>query len=91
VLSLVEQEVFHSPSAAVFVALQSCRELDDQPDVKQDLLTRIIQKSIDSIERGGGIPAEEVMARLRKKIAEPRAELAVWDKSLAAIARRLTC
>jgi antitoxin ParD1/3/4 len=48
-ISLVEQEVFHSPSAAVFVAMQSFWELDDHPDVKQDLLTRIIQKSIDSI------------------------------------------
>jgi len=44
VISLVEQEVFHSPSEAVFVAMQSFRELEDHPDVKQELLNRIIQK-----------------------------------------------
>ena len=82
VIGLVEQEVFHSPSEAVFVAMQSFLELEDHPDVQQELLTRIIQKSIDSVEEGGGIPAEEVMAHLRKKMEGPRAEPAVWDKSL---------
>jgi len=82
VISLVEQEIFHSPSEAVFVAMQSFRELEDHPDVKQALLARILQKGIDSLEEGGGIPAEEVMARLRKKMEGPRAEPAVWDKSL---------
>ena len=67
VIGLVAQEVFHSPSEAVFVAMQSFRELEDQPDVKQELLARMIQKGIDSMEEGGGIPAEEVMARLREK------------------------
>ena len=82
VIGLVEQEVFHSPSEAVFVAMQSFRELEDHPVVQQALLTRIIQKGIDSVEEGGGIPAEEVMARLRKKMEGPRAEPAVWDKAL---------
>jgi hypothetical protein len=82
VLSLVEQEVFHSPAEAVFVAMQSFRELDDHPDVKQELLHRIIQKSLDSVEEGGGIPAEDVMERLRKALEGPKAEPAVWDKSL---------
>ena len=45
------------------------------------LLSRAIQKGIDSAEEGGGIPAEEVMERLRKAMEEPRAEPAVWDKS----------
>jgi hypothetical protein len=82
VISLVEQEVFHSPSEAVFVAMQSFRDLDDHPDVKQELLNRAIQKGIDSVEEGGGIPAEDVMERLRKAMEGPRAEPAVWDKSL---------
>jgi antitoxin ParD1/3/4 len=82
VIGLVEQEVFHSPAEAVFVAMQSFRELEDHPDVKQALLTKIMQKSIDSVGEGGGMPAEEVMARLRKKLEGPRAEPAVWDKSL---------
>jgi hypothetical protein len=82
VISLVEQEVFHSPAEAVFVAMQSFRELDDHPDLKRELLNRAIQKGIDAAEEGGGVPAEDVMERLRKKIEGPRAEPAVWDKSL---------
>jgi hypothetical protein len=31
---------------------------------------------------GGGIPAEDVMERLRKKMEGPRGEPAVWDTSL---------
>jgi antitoxin ParD1/3/4 len=81
VIGLVEHEVFHSPAEAVFVAMQAFRELDDHPDLKQKLLSRAIQKGIDSAEEGGGIPAEEVMERLRKAMEEPRAEPAVWDKS----------
>jgi antitoxin ParD1/3/4 len=82
VVSLVEQEVFRSPSEAVFVAMQSFRELEEHPDVKQELLASIIQTRVDSITEGGGIPGEEVMARLRKEMEEPRPEPAVWDKSL---------
>jgi hypothetical protein len=41
VIGLVEQEVFHSPAEAVFVAMQSFRELEDHPEVKQALLASI--------------------------------------------------
>jgi antitoxin ParD1/3/4 len=82
VIGLVEQGVFHSPAEAVFVAMQSFRELEDHPDMKQELLTRMIQKGIDSMAEGGGIPGEEVMARLRKEMEGPRPEPAVWDKAL---------
>jgi antitoxin ParD1/3/4 len=82
VINLVDQEVFRSPSEAVFVAMQSFRELDEHPDVKRELLHRTIQKGIDSAEQGGAMPAKDVMARLRKEIERPRAEPAVWDKSL---------
>jgi hypothetical protein len=82
VIGLVEQGVFHSPAEAVFVAMQSFRELEDHPDMKQELLTRMMQKGIDSMAEGGGIPGEEVMARLRKEMEGPRPEPAVWDKAL---------
>jgi antitoxin ParD1/3/4 len=82
VISLVEQEVFHSPSEAVFVAMQSFRELDEHPDLKRELLHRTIQKGIDSADQGGAMPAEDVIVRLRKEIERSRAEPAVWDKSL---------
>ena len=82
VIGLVEHEVFHSPSEAVFIAMQSFQELDEHPDLKQELLNRAMQKGIDAAEEGGGNPAEEVMERLRKAMEEPTAEPAVWDKSL---------
>jgi antitoxin ParD1/3/4 len=79
-ISLVEHEVFHSPSEAVFVAMQSFRELDDHPDLQQELLNRAIQKGIDSVEEDGGMPAEEVMERLRKEMEGPRGK--VWGQVL---------
>jgi antitoxin ParD1/3/4 len=82
VISLVEQGIFHSPSEAVFVAMQSFRELDQHPDVKRELLNRTLQTRVASADEGGGIPAEQVMARLRELAEGPRAEPAVWDKSL---------
>jgi antitoxin ParD1/3/4 len=82
VIGLIEQEIFHSPAEAVFVAMQSFRELDQHPDVKRELLERTLQNRVASAEEGGGMPAEEVMARLRKGTEGPQAEPAVWDKSL---------
>ena len=82
VIGLVEQEIFHSPSEAVFVAMQSFRELDDHPDLKRELLKRTLQNRVASVEEGGGIPAEEVMERLRNAIEGPGAEPAVWETSL---------
>ena len=82
VIALVDQDVFHSPAEAVFVAMQSFRDLDEHPDLKQELLKRAIQKGIDSAKKGEGIPAEKVMERLRQEMARPRPDPAVWDKSL---------
>jgi antitoxin ParD1/3/4 len=82
VISLVEQDIFQSPSEAVFVAMQSFRELDEHPDLKQELLNRAIQQGIDAAEQGGAMPAGDVMERLRKAVQGPRAEPAVWDTSL---------
>jgi antitoxin ParD1/3/4 len=82
VIGLVEQDVFHSPSEAVFVAMQWFRELDEHPDLKRELLKRTLQNRVVSVEESGGFPAEEVMARLRKATEGPRAEPAVWDPSL---------
>jgi antitoxin ParD1/3/4 len=82
VVRLVEQGVFLSPSEAAFVAMQSFQELEEHPDVKQELLKRAVQKGIDSAEQGDVISGEEFMARLRKKREGPRPEPAVWDPSL---------
>jgi antitoxin ParD1/3/4 len=82
VIGLVEQEVFHSPSEAVFVVMQSFRELDQHPDLKRELPQRTLQNRVASAEEDGGMPAEEVIARLRNATEGLRAEPAVWDKAL---------
>jgi hypothetical protein len=82
VIGLVEEGVFHSPAEAVFVAMQSFRNLEEHPDVKRELLNRILQTRIDAAEQGKGMSGEDVMARLRNEMAGPRAEPAVWDRAL---------
>ncbi len=56
--------------------------LDQHHDVKRELLERTLQSRGASAAEGGGVPAEEVMARLRNSTEGPRAEPAVWDKAL---------
>jgi antitoxin ParD1/3/4 len=82
VVSLVEQEIFHSPSEAVFVAMQSFRELDQHPDLQRELLERTLRNRVASAEGDRGMPAKEVLARLRNATEGPQAEPAVWDTSL---------
>jgi antitoxin ParD1/3/4 len=82
VIGLVEQEIFHSPSEAVFVAMQSFRELDQHPDLQRELLERTLRNRVASAEGDGGMPAKEVLARLRNATEGPQAEPAVWDTSL---------
>jgi hypothetical protein len=82
VIGLVEEGVFHSPAEAVFVAMQSFRDLEEHPDVKRELLNRILQTRIEAAEQGRGMSGEDVMTRLRNDMAGPRAEPAVWDSAL---------
>jgi antitoxin ParD1/3/4 len=82
VVSLVEHEIFHSPSEAVFVAMQSFRELDQHPDLQRELLERTLHNRVASAEEDGGMPAKEVMVRLRNATEGPQAEPAVWDNAL---------
>jgi antitoxin ParD1/3/4 len=53
------------------------KELEPHADLRREFLKRRIQGGIDS---GPDIPAEEVIERLRKLLAEPRPEPAVWKK-----------
>ena len=78
----MEQDIFHSPAEAVFVAMQSFRELDQHPDLQRELLERTLYNRVASAEKDGGMSAEEVMARLRNATEGLQAEPAVWDKAL---------
>ena len=51
----------------------------DAITVRQELFKRMIQAGIDSIEEEGGIPHEEFMTVLERKINE-RSEPAIWEK-----------
>jgi Arc/MetJ-type ribon-helix-helix transcriptional regulator len=76
-LAHIECGNFHDPSEAVFVMLGEQQELEPHADLRREFFKRRIQAGIDS---GPGVPAEEVFARLRKSLAEPRPEPAVWPK-----------
>jgi hypothetical protein len=76
-LAHIECGNFRDPSEAVFVMLGEQQELEPHSDLRREFFKRRIQAGIDS---GPGVPAEEVFARLRKSLAEPRPEPAVWPK-----------
>lgn len=78
VLDFVEHGVFVDPSEAVFVILGEHRDLEPHADLREELLKRIIQASID--DPRPTIPGEEVEERMVKLLAEPRPEPAVWRK-----------
>ena len=80
ILDLVERGVFIDPSEAVFVILGEHQDLEPHADLRQELLRRTIQAAID--DPSPGIPADEVLEQLRKELAEPRPEPAVWEKEL---------
>ncbi|NSZ04205.1 CopG family transcriptional regulator [Agrobacterium tumefaciens] len=70
VLTCIEQGHFHSPAEAVSVAMQVFIELQDYPDLREELLRREIQKSMD--DPRPSIPGEEALARILEKIKSSR-------------------
>jgi antitoxin ParD1/3/4 len=79
VLSHVENGDFHAPSDAVFVAMQVFMELQDYPDLREELLRRELQKALD--DPRPSIPGDEALARIMDRVKR-RGELtpAVWTK-----------
>lgn len=76
VLEFIEQGVFTSPSEAVWVLLGESRDFREHPDMRRELLKRAIQASIH--DPSPSIPHEEVIEKLRERIARPRREPAEW-------------
>lgn len=78
-LGEIERGRILSPSDVVFVATQVFRELQNYPDLKEELLRREIQKAIDDPRPSA--PAKEAFARLKRKMAEmEKHKPAVWHK-----------
>ncbi|MGB5583856.1 MAG: hypothetical protein WBO16_06280 [Gammaproteobacteria bacterium] len=82
VIELVEKGVFHSPSEAVFVAMQTFEDLDQHPEVKSELLRAVLAHASKEAEEGNVYTAEEVMARFEKRKSLPPSEPAIWDRSI---------
>lgn len=82
VVDLVEKKIFTSPSEAVFVAMQTYRDLERHSEVKRELLQHMLMAAERDIDEGRGIPHEKVMAKLDELRSRPRLEPAVWDRSM---------
>jgi len=78
-LAHIERGTFRDPSEAVFVILGEHEELETHADLRRELLSRILQAAMD--DPRPGIPADEVLARLKALTDEPRPEPAVWRKA----------
>ncbi len=76
VLDFVERGVFTDPSEAVFVILGEHQELEPHADLREEILRRSLEAAMN--DPRPSIPGEEVMERMRRKLAEPRPEPAVW-------------
>ncbi len=77
-LAQIECGTFRDPSEAVFVIFGEHEELEPHTDLRHELLKRSLQAALDDLRPG--IPAEEVLSKLRTRMQEPRAEPAVWRK-----------
>lgn len=76
VLDLVAKGVFTDPSEAVFVMLQEQQDLEPHSDLRQEILKRSLEASFN--DPHPGYSHEEAQEILRKRLAEPRPEAAVW-------------
>lgn len=76
-LEEIEAGHFVSPSEILLVAMQTFIELAEHSDLRQELLRRDIQKSLD--DPGDYLPSNEVFKLLRKRIDEiSRSKPARW-------------
>ena len=76
-LGRIEKGVFLDPREAVFVLLGEHEDLEPHIDLRQELLRRRLNAAID--DPRPSIPAQQVFDELRKKMAAPLAEPAVWS------------
>lgn len=77
-LERIEQGIFHDPSEAVFALLAESKDLEPHADLRKEILGRRLDAAINDTRPF--IPADEVINRLREKLAAPRPEPAAWIK-----------
>jgi hypothetical protein len=76
ILDFVARGVFVDPSQAVSVILGEHQDLEPHADLRQEVLKRSIQASLD--DPRPGLSLEEHKENVRKLLKEPRPESAVW-------------
>jgi antitoxin ParD1/3/4 len=77
-LDLIARGVFTDPSEAVFVMLGEQQELVPHADLREELLRRSCQQSVD--DPRPHISSEEMKKRMEKLLAAPRPQPAVWRR-----------
>lgn len=77
VLEMIERGIFSDPSEAVFVILGEHKQLQPHRDLRDELLRRTIQASID--DPRPSLTFDEVTARLEQVIAS-KVPPACWEK-----------
>ena len=78
VLDFVERGVFVDPSEAVFVILGEHRDLEPHDDLREEILRRSLDASIN--DPHPTIAHEEFEEKMYARLAEPRPEPAQWRK-----------
>jgi len=79
-LERVEQGHFVDPSEAVFAIVKNFIDMEPHHDLRDELLRRILERSLEDVKAGRVHDADEVFAELRRELAKPRPKAARWEK-----------
>ncbi len=79
ILDLVARGAFTDPAEAVFVMLGEQQDLEPHADLREELLKRSLQASLD--DPRPSISREEFEERMRKRRNAPRTEPAIWIRN----------
>ena len=78
IISLVERGVFVDPSEAVFVILGEHKDLEPHAELRREALRRTLAAAMN--DPRPSLSSEEFNEKMRKKLAAPLPEPAVWRK-----------
>lgn len=79
-LTQIERGRFADPSEAVFLILQNFIEMEPHRDLHDELLRRMLERSLEDVKAGRVYDAAEVFDELRRELARPCPEPARWVK-----------
>ncbi|WP_145206826.1 CopG family transcriptional regulator [Sphingobium sp. B2] len=83
-LAQIERGRFADPSEAVFLIVQNFIEMEQHRDLRDELLRRTldasIERGLEDAKAGRLHDAAEVFDELRRELAKPRPEPARWEK-----------